>query len=62
MPETDILKELKEAEKKADRELIDKPIFNELVQDLLTLDDSSDTKRRDKIIQMIETRKDSDEI
>jgi len=62
MPETDILKELKEAEKKADRELIDKPIFNELVQDLLTLDDSSDTKRRDKIIKMIETRKDLDEI
>lgn len=58
----DILKDLKDAEKEADKKLVEDPLLNDVISDLLMIDDVSDTKRRDKIIQMLEHRKDISEI
>jgi hypothetical protein len=58
----DILKDLKDAEKEANKEIIEDPLLNDVISDLLMIDDVSDTRRRDKIIQMLEHRKDISEI
>tara|TARA_B100001093_G_C26855679_1_gene1027291 strand:+ start:282 stop:476 length:195 start_codon:yes stop_codon:yes gene_type:complete len=58
----DIEKELKDAAKIAESETIDNALLNEVINDLLMIEEPVLKKRRDNILQIIERRKDLNEI
>ena len=62
MNEDDIYDDLKKAEKEAEIALIENPILNDVIGDLMMLDDESDKTRREKILNLLEKRSDLDEI
>ena len=62
MNEDDVYDDLKNAEKEAEIALIENPIRNDVIGDLMMLDDESDKTRREKILNLLEKRSDLDEI
>jgi hypothetical protein len=62
MNEDDVYDDLKNAEKEAEIALIENPILNDVIGDLMMLDDESDKTRREKILNLLEKRSDLDEI